>query len=471
MTPDLEHGDARLTREDEVLARVVVDLGLATALDVRMAMTQLAEARSKGEGKTLSDVLRERGCLRPRFASAVEKAVRARLAADSGRVSPEAARPPAVPVAPPQVVAPEAEPRSQAQQAAPLGPSAESAGPPVAPLPAAHLEVPAAAKDEGGSRSARGDSVPPPPQGEAPRPTGESPGGSPPPTDDVRLPEAATYKPAPKGEGFSVRSKKDVASAWAAYRKGAPPAQAKPAGAPASRGAPEAAVPPPAPDLPGGGAAGPDLRPAPALKPRELRDLPVTPPEPSGAPRDAAGRLAAGRSPGLRDRPGAEKETRQKGFTPTWRRIASSGVTQQIDIESIKAELGIDKKEDTPPAEPEAVPRDAKQREIALRAFIRRVLPGTVYQRCLEATLKRRLTLASPARLAEEAGISEREAKRVLDDWRSAGVVRQDDPEIFQYQFAPSKADLATIKEFMTLWQDDDWHRTLLGWIVQEEAR
>lgn len=385
--PEFEFDASGLSREDEMLAKVVVDLGLARMADVRAAIAQLKEAKGKGDGKSLSEVLRERGHLNPRFASAVEKAVRSRLAAESPN-----------------------------KNTAPTPPS-DTASQPQAPPVAASVPAEAGVERPAGPA-------------EMPAPGAAGDAGS-----EPQLPEAALYKDAPKGVGFSVRSKKDVALAWAAYKKGT------------QTNAPEAVV---------------------QGAPAEPQGL-VVPPQ------DTEKRLIPRQQeesePELATPTPAKVETpaAKAGFRLLRRRTASSGVTQSIDIESIKAELGINKSGKTA-AEPEPVPADPKYKEIALRAFIRRAIPSMLHHRCLEVTLKRRLTLSSPARLAQEVGCSEREARKVLENWKSAGLARQDDPEVFQYQFAPSKADLATIREFMVLWEDEEWHKKLLAWILEEEG-
>jgi hypothetical protein len=218
-----------------------------------------------------------------------------------------------------------------------------------------------------------------------------------------------------------LRSKSEVAAAWAAHRK-ARGEEGRPAGARAEK--PEAPSPPPA--TPAG----------------------ETPQRQSHRPQ-----------------PGTRRVQRRQRFK-------SSGVTQQIDVSALKAELGLGSTGEKDAARPaaaapaEAVPPDEKRKEVALRAFIKRVVPSPAHQRCLDATVRRHLTLVTPRRLAEGTGLREREARRVLDDWRAAGLARATDEEGYQFEFRPSRADLALVREFMVLWADPDWHNRLLGWIL-----
>jgi hypothetical protein len=212
---------------------------------------------------------------------------------------------------------------------------------------------------------------------------------------------------------------------------------------------------------PAGGAAAPGspLFPVAGRKPRRKKDI-----------------AKAAQAPAPKRQP---PPLAKKGYVPKRKRrgMQSSGVTQTIDINDLKQELGItgeskQQADAAPPAEGEvvAVPTDARQKEIALRAFIKRVLPSTLHQVCLETVLKKRLTVVSPTRLSEETGCKEREARRILEDWRKGGLAKQEDPTVFQYAFMPPKADLALIREFLVLWSDPTWHNRLLGWILEVQG-
>ena len=104
-----------------------------------------------------------------------------------------------------------------------------------------------------------------------------------------------------------------------------------------------------------------------------------------------------------------------------------------------------------------------------MRAFIRRVVPSRLHHQLLTVAISQRLATVTPDRLAEAAGVRERDAKSVLESWKAAGIFRQDDP-MDPYQMAPSRADLAQMKEFLLLWNKADWHKKLLAWILEEEG-
>jgi hypothetical protein len=408
----LEFGGKNLSREDEVLARVVLDLGVAETSAIQSAIDAVAEARAQGEVRKLADVLRDTGCLHARFAQVVEKVVKTRLGAEAGGPA-----------------------KSDAQ-----------AGPSGSPF-----SVP---------RSATGER-----RADAPGPEDGQDGG----------PQEGVYARTPKGEGFSSRSKKDVASAWAAYRKG------QKSGAKKDEPADGAA--------PGGGEFAPEggkkrgtRRPTAAVfatgdAPKEPAPDPIGgslfPVQPGRSRFPKPEERAVPPTSGIGKQPDA---TAKKSFTPKHRRgrkAPPSEHSDSIDIASLKEELGITgkPKASADAGAADAVPKDQRQKEIALRAFIKRALPSTLHQQSLEIILRKRLALISSQRLAQEVGCKEREARRVLDGWRAAGMARQDDPEIFQYTFVPAKADLALIREFLTLWSDAGWHQKLLTWILEEETR
>jgi hypothetical protein len=414
-----------------------MDLGIANAGEIEGAVEHVSQARSKGEDTGLSQVLRDTGCLHPRFATVVERVVKSRLG-----IAPEEPAAPAAPASSP----PPATPRTRASRGA----------------------ATASADTDGQS-----DSI---------------------------------YKQAPRGEGYSVRSKEDVASAWAAYKKGKGPG----GGTAARRGPGKGAVSPDEQEAPQGQPAQPNhpLPSASASAASPGADSQKAPgsggltaaifasgppgssppaPSPTGSIQPGKPLFPVGRKPkaggapperlvpptsGIGKQPGA---TAKRAYRPKRNRsIGATGVTQSIDIDSLKEELGITGKpkgrqgqQDDDLPEVEAVPKDEKQKEIAIRAFIKRVVPSMLHQHALEIVLKKRLSSISPTRLSEETGCKEREARRILEDWKGAGVARQDDPEIFQYMIIPSKPDLALIREFLTLWNDPEWHQKLLGWIIE----
>ena len=84
---DADFSDNGMTREDRILARVVLDLGLAKPSDIEGAVGKIRES-----GASLARVLQEAGCLKPRFLAAVEKVVKSKLATTkaSGTARPSA---------------------------------------------------------------------------------------------------------------------------------------------------------------------------------------------------------------------------------------------------------------------------------------------------------------------------------------------------------------------------------------------
>jgi hypothetical protein len=350
------------------------------------------------------------------------------------------------------------------------------------------------------------------------------------------MPEAIFFKQAPKGEGFSRRSKSEIAAAWAAQKKGgAPKEPAPPPSTPSEKKEPAAAdrlagtgapIPPVAPSgkkeftaadrlarigrsptppsaeetlaapgsgnplaalvspkkrgpgapaapagplagIPGPGEAGPGRRgpvdPRVGLG-RPAEDKPAARPSRKKPP---ANPLSALVSP--KQRRGQPKGPPKKRYKKR-RKFAASGATQSINVEDLRAELGIESKAKAPRGK--QMSDEDKRKSIEIQAFVKRAVRSMLHQQCLDMVLKKRLMNVTAARLAEEAACREREARGVLDDWKSAGIMLIEpdaiDPE---YQFSPAKADLATIREFMVAWNDADWHNKLLGWIIEEEHK
>jgi hypothetical protein len=443
-----------LSQEEEILARVVIDLGLAKAKDVVRAIDVVSRTRAAGGSVSLAENMQESGCLNPRFASAVQKAVRTRMAAAGPKAASGGKRDP-----------------MHSARTAPPPPAARSAPPPppAPPAPAPPAEEPAAPRGLN-------------PTGPKMAPSRESL------TDDEPdlaslIPGASVYARAPKGEGFSVRSKTAVASAWAQHRKGAGAGSAEAKDREPQQ--PEAGAPPP-----GGPAARPsspksDL--ASLVDPGAASEaLPAPPPgvgrvpQPMGFGSDGIReRVTPGRGARKAAKKAVQKKKRRKGYKR--QRFTSSGVTQQIDVGALRSELGLgggkataapSEGESKPGPEPEAFPKGEKRKAAALQAFVKRVVPGRAYQQCLDVIIRRRLTATSPGRLAEEARCREREARRVLEHWPAEGLVRkgQDAYDLMQYQFAPNKADLDLIRNFMYLWNDAPWHQRLLTWMIEQEG-
>jgi hypothetical protein len=197
------------------------------------------------------------------------------------------------------------------------------------------------------------------------------------------------------------------------------------------------------------------------------------PPEEEGPPargsrkKPPANPLSALVSP--KQRRGQPKGAPKKRYKKR-RKFAASGATQSINVDDLRAELGIESK--AKPSGAGQLSGEDKRKSIELQAFVKLAVRSMLHQQCLDMVLKRRLMNVTVARLAEEASCRERDAQTVLDDWKMAGIMLVEpdaiDPE---YKFSPAKADLATIREFMVAWNDADWHNKLLGWIIEEEHK
>ncbi len=171
-----------------------------------------------------------------------------------------------------------------------------------------------------------------------------------------------------------------------------------------------------------------------------------------------------------KQRRGEPKGPPKKRYKKKSPKFASSGATQSINLEDLRAELGFGSDSDA--SEGLQVTSEEQRKTIELHAFVKRAIRSMLHQQCLDVILRKRLSLISASRLAKEVACRERDARRVLDDWKMAGIALVDADAVNpEYQFSPSKADLATIREFMVSWNDGDWHNKLLGWIIEEEHK
>ncbi|MHC4248544.1 MAG: hypothetical protein ACYS9X_05385 [Planctomycetota bacterium] len=559
MAGELSFESRGLPREDELLARVVVDLGLARQGDVLNAVDVAGRSRAKGDGKSLAQVLQDTGSLHPRFVKVVMKAVNNKLVAEglppAAVPEPPPPRPPtsaalerpptgqnvaerasSPPTPPPARTPPAPPPKVAAPPPPAAGPFAPRAEPPP-PAEGASASGPFAPRTQPPPSAATPPAPEPPPAARFPaEPREEQSEASRPEGPDVIMPEAIFFKQAPKGEGFSRRTKSEIAAAWAAKKKGGAPAQAAP--------------PPSAPSKEGGGAKADRLAgsggPPPPAAPSGKKEFtaadrlarigrPPTPPSAEetlavpgsgnplaalvspkkrdpGAPAPPAGPLAgvsgpADTGPGRRgpvdprvglgrppeEKPAARPSRKKPPANPLSalvspkqrrgqpkgppkkrykkrRKFAASGATQSINLEDLRAELGIESKAKAPQGA--QVSDEDKRKSIELQAFVKRAVRSMLHQQCLDMVLKRRLMNVTAARLAEEAACRERDAQAVLDDWKMAGIMLVEPDTIEpEYKFSPAKADLSTIREFMVAWNDADWHNKLLGWIIEEEHR
>jgi len=178
--------------------------------------------------------------------------------------------------------------------------------------------------------------------------------------------------------------------------------------------------------------------------------------------------LAALVSP--KKRRGQPKGPPKKRYKKKRRKFASSGATQSINLEDLRAELGIEGKAGEP--EGPQMSSDEQRKSVELQAFVKRAIRSMLHQQCLDVVLRKRLKRLTSSALAREATCRERDARRVLDDWKSAGITLVDEDAVVpEHQFSPSRADLSTIREFLVAWNDAEWHNKLLGWIIEEEHK
>jgi hypothetical protein len=333
---------------------------------------------------------------------------------------------------------------------------------------------------------------------------------------NIVMPEGVFFKEAPKGKGFSQRSRSEIAAAWAAKKKGV-----SPEGAPSGRkeftaadrlarigGPPKPPASAAEETLPGTATGNPLAALVGPKKPRKGKTIsPGGPlagtvgpeeegPLPGPAPRGPVDPRVGLSRPPEEESPARRREKKKQSKAPVnplsalvspkqqrgqpkgppkkrykkRQKFAASGATQSINVDDLRAELGIESKSRAPQGP--ALTDDEKRKSVELQAFVKRAVRSMLHQQCLDVVLKKRLMTVTPSRLAEESACRERDAKRVLDDWKSAGIMLIEiDALAPEYKFSPAKADLATIREFMVAWNDAEWHNRLLGWIIEEEHR
>ena len=150
-------------------------------------------------------------------------------------------------------------------------------------------------------------------------------------------------------------------------------------------------------------------------------------------------------------------------------RLGGGDAAQSIDVDALRDELGLGAGREPEPEVAEGVSQDPMEKEIALREFVRRVVPTFLHQQILTVMFRQGLTSVDPGGLARAIGVKVRDVTRVLDDWNALGILDQEGGDA--YRVAPPGAELALIREFLSLWSRPDWHNRLLGWITQAAAR
>ncbi len=107
--------------------------------------------------------------------------------------------------------------------------------------------------------------------------------------------------------------------------------------------------------------------------------------------------------------------------------------------------------------------------EQVMRSLISRVVRSRAHQQALDIVVKQKITNIDPKDLAALSGVAPREVKRVLEDWKLAGIVKSFPSA--PYQLAPGRSDAEALRTFVRLWSQGPWREKLLEWIRTEEAK
>lgn len=115
------------------------------------------------------------------------------------------------------------------------------------------------------------------------------------------------------------------------------------------------------------------------------------------------------------------------------------------------------------------VPDAPADEEKVMRSLVSRAVRGRAHQQALDIIVKQKITNIDPKDLAALSGLKAGEVKRVLADWKNAGLVKSLPGAPFR--LAPGKSDAEALRTFVRLWAQGQWREKLLGWIRAEEAK
>jgi len=143
-----------------------------------------------------------------------------------------------------------------------------------------------------------------------------------------------------------------------------------------------------------------------------------------------------------------------KKFVPSWMRKKEATEEGPAEGEPKAAEKPEEKGEDV---------------DKLMESLVARALRSRLHQRTLEELIRNRITVIDSHELAKSLEAKERQVRRVLDDWRACGIVKQLGSH--PYGLSPGKKDLEAIKTFLKLWTQPAWHAKLLRRILAQESK
>ncbi len=146
-----------------------------------------------------------------------------------------------------------------------------------------------------------------------------------------------------------------------------------------------------------------------------------------------------------------EKKLRERGISA--QAFAPSGASGVLD-----------------PVMPEQLrktPTQLNGQEQRMKDLGRRIVRSRFHRQLLEHVLADQMGPLFVKTLASRLGTDPRRVMRVLIEWKSRGVVKNE--AAHRFVFAPTREQLGDMHELMRLWTHGRTHSKILGWILKEE--
>jgi hypothetical protein len=131
------------------------------------------------------------------------------------------------------------------------------------------------------------------------------------------------------------------------------------------------------------------------------------------------------------------------------------------------------KKEENPSGETSVVLLGALRDEYLRRErervtiFVERFVRSRLHELLLSQLVKQKEGIVDPKSLARHSGSTLKDVRRILDDWKSKGLLRE--YSSYPYCFMPQEDDKNEITRFMKAWKDPVRHAELLKKILELE--
>ena len=166
--------------------------------------------------------------------------------------------------------------------------------------------------------------------------------------------------------------------------------------------------------------------------------------EPAGPPADEPD------IPDVPDVPEAPSRSAASKRDQSWKRGGRSGKTTVMCLEALREDRARRERDD-------------------LQLFIERFVRSRLHESVLAFLAPRRESIVEARDVAKRAGVEPKAVARILEDWKSKGILKA--WGTFPYYFDPAPQDREQIDRFMRAWKDPAQHAHILTKILELEGR